>query len=300
LDQTISSVKEVGIDYITATTMARYSDSGLDSFGRFIVDEQIHAGERERPFRFSGYVGRSAGSATYGRRPDGGLVRLSGATAGEHWEQCVALASNVSRLDLQATIRPDDGPTERLRKHYSQVRRQPKQRGRPSSFKLWVGPGGPESLMLGARASDRYGRIYDKGLESRVAEYEGMLRYELELKGGLSFRMACELASSPSQRSLVVQELLRFFKVRAMRVPELESQANYLRGDMPSSLVVSASVDRRATRLRWLRNSVEPCVRELVAAGMLDQVLTALNLDQLVELSEKVPDVVWSNSIGGV
>jgi hypothetical protein len=41
-------------------------------------------------------------------------------------------------------------------------------------------------------------------------------------------------------------------------------------------------------------------VRELVAAGMLDQVLTALNLDQLVELSEKVPDVVWSNSIGGV
>ena len=290
-----ATIKEVGIDYITATTVARHTATSLDSFGRFVVDEQIAKGERDRAFTFSGYVGRSAGAATYGRRADGGIVRFSGNTAAEYWEHVVSLATNVSRFDLQVTLSPSDGPTQRLRRHFEQVKKKATHRGKPATYKLWVGPGGPESLLLGSRASERYGRIYDKWLESKLAEYQGFLRYELELKGGMALKMAKQLESSKRQRSDVCAEISRFLTNRSIVVPELPGVSSSLVQELDVLSDGEIGKARHTTRLRWLRHSVAPCIKELIDAGMMDQVLVALNMDQLVEISPRTPSTTWSN-----
>src|SRR5829696_6782177 len=114
-------VLDSGIDYITATARGRNTESSLSAFGRFIVNEQIQRGEKVRNFYFSGYRGSVAGSASYGVRHDGSVIRLSSGVAKEYWAQVYHLCTNVSRLDLQVTVRPAEGPIERLTQHHAEM-----------------------------------------------------------------------------------------------------------------------------------------------------------------------------------
>jgi hypothetical protein len=287
---------EIGIDYITATTMVRYSPTSLDSFGRHLVDEQVKQGEKLRDFRSHGYYGRAAGQVSYGRRSDGAVVRLSGKCAFENWEQCVSLATNVSRLDVQATVTPDGGPTLRLERHHAEALNSPRGRGKQAQLKYWGGPTGIESLALGSRQSDRYLRIYNKGIQSGLVQYDGTLRYEIEFKNKLAWEKAQLLDSSDQQHRYIVAWIYEMACVRGIRLAGATwrtSLADRLRtGECPN---LPHHRSRNDKRIWWLANSVKPSVVELVHAGRLDETLEALGLSDLViirqqELDQRKPN----------
>lgn len=299
------SVVEAGVDYITATYVGRATESSLSAFGRFIVGEQAKQGEKERPFHFSGYRGYHAGGASYGVRHDGAIVRLSSQAASEHWAQTLNLCTNVTRLDVQVTVAPSDGPTERLARHHEELLAARPKRGRPAKFKFWYGPDGPEAAILGKRVSDWFGRAYDKGLESGLTEYRGTLRYEAETKRDVAHNLALGLDQSEAPSALILSTVSTFFSNRGCRLPawsnsleasDSASQSFPLVRRDKQVCVTDATVllGQGAMRKRslWLYNSVRPAVKALVDQGHRELVLELLGLSEAVGPAEKQP-AMW-------
>lgn len=307
------AILESGVDYITATHVGTDSTSGLASFGRFLIRQEVEAGESDRDFRFSGYRGRMAGQAAYGIRFDSQIVRLSGKCARQHWSQLASLASNVTRLDVQVTVLVHDGPTRRLLRHHKQIRRRRLGQGRPARFKFWYGPDGPEACTLGSRQSDWFARIYNKHLESGFREYEGTLRYELELKRSVALSTIALLDSDGEQATKIAGLVHDFVGARGLRLPiagwslDARSEPGYLRSVRATSVSIadrlqslapldpSVLLDSRTQRRRalWLSNCVRPSVQRLIELGHKDVVLNSLGLLVQGETIVNRPTQTW-------
>ena len=310
------TIVSCGVDYITATCVGPSRESSLASFGRYLVGCQEASGEQWRDFRFSGYRGAMAGGASFGVRYDSQIVRLSSGVAQEHWAQAFNLSSNVTRLDIQFTTRPGVGPTRRLLDHHRQVRRRKRLHGRPPRFKFWYGPTGPEAATFGSRKSDKFGRSYDKGLESGLPEWLGTLRYECELKGDVAISTAELLDQTESESDLIIPEVLTFFSKSGCRFSAAFSRlfepaksatdSGMLYEPVESNLhnsgacrsidqVLSLGEGRARRQALWLNNAVRPSVQRLMDQGRSDVVLSALGLSiengSLVAQSQDL----WSN-----
>lgn len=295
-------IYDVGIDYITATTTAKQSDTSLDSFGRYLVDEETKSGAKARPWKWSGYYGRTSGAATYGRRPDTAIVRLSGHTAKENWEQVVHLSTNVSRLDLQVTVWSNRQPSERLKRHVTELKRVAHGGGRPPNFKFICAPSGVETIMVGSRASDIYLRAYDKAAESGLPEWLGCVRYEAELKRFIAKARAEQLSMCEFPERAIAATVDKMFRARKFRNDWAPQTAVIIADDLPGysrSLLANHSAAGRSTM--WLRNCVKPTVDRLVQAGKLDDVLQALGLTEHVFIRTGPPnEIAMGEWKGGV
>lgn len=272
---------EVGIDYITATSRSTAPITGLYAFGTHLIREQVQKGCKLRKTRALGYVGSSAGSCQVGIRHDGCIVRLSSEVAREHWNQTADLSDNVTRLDLQLTELPRDGPSARLRDIWRARGRRVKGMGRPSKFKAIMGEGGIETIMVGSRASERYMRIYDKGKESKMQQYQGALRWELEMKHDLARAFVEYLVRREDQEAQIVAEIAKFARDRANQDVADSDIAEFVRDEINSS----QSLDQPATVLKsvaFLGVCIKPLILRLWRAGYHQEVLEAIGLDEYV------------------
>lgn len=310
----LDQIKEVGIDYITLTHTTRTTNNGLDAFGSYLVQDQSKGGLRSAIFRLSGYRGEHCGQAAFGRRHDGCIVRLSGALANEHWSQAFQLATNVSRLDVQVTVVPHDGPQERLLRHHEELLGVYKRPGRKPKFKMWYGPTGPEAAILGRRVSDWFGRCYDKFLESRDPYYAGCLRYEAETKRRVAFALAAQFDEAKDQVASMLAVVEKFVSVRALTIPSwskalfnnstqaagsrlvLKRQAacGHLCCDDLCRLLPDVARSNKSNKLPWLSNCVKPTIERLIKSGRLEEVLLALGLSEVVQPRSTAPRSTWS------
>lgn len=277
--------KEIGVDYITATAAGPRRERTLEEFGSWIVEEEVSKGEVCKPWRFSAYRGLSVPSAAYGRREDGGILRLSKHCAAEHWQQATSLATNVSRLDVQCTVVGPLGPTEQLRRHLKEAKGATRGKGKELQLKYFGGRHGIESLALGSRSSDRYLRVYDKFAESELEAYRNCLRYEVEFKNGLAWDRANLLDSSALYQRYIIAWVFELAHVRALRL----DRATWLSSMTDSSLTgISrrplADSGRLQNKLSWARFGVRPMVQEFIKAGRLHEIIDALGLTDHVDL----------------
>lgn len=312
--QSLDTIVDSGIDYITAVYKGPRTDNDLASFGRFIVGEQRKQGEKEGNFHFSGYRGLSCGSASFGVRWDSQIVRLSSSCAKEHWNQAYNLATNVTRLDLQITVLPPEGPQARLAKHHRELLRARRGRGRARKFKFWYGPNGPESAIFNSRKSDVFNRCYDKGLESGYEEFAGTLRYESELKRSVAKSCALELDQTGDERLVIAQKVGLFLAKSAYVFAKYFSQDSPLErnaGDLQVwqtsfSLVNSqqkiaelSSQYKGQIRNRrfatFLTTSVKPGVHRLLDHVGSDAVLESLGLCIVDGKLAKAHNQLWAD-----
>lgn len=273
----MAEIRAVGIDYITVTSKTRNSDSGLDAFGRYLVETEIAEGCKSRNYGASGYRGLICGHAAFGRRSDGSLLRISSYVADEHWSQALSLSDNCTRLDPQITVYVELGCAKIISRHYNQIRRKQVRNGRPPKFKLWVGPSGPEALAIGRRISNRYWRVYDKGLESGVSDYQNCVRYEGELKSAVALALATKLDQTASWRLEIAQYVLRSLAEKQVRIPislHLPVDSPVI-NDIPNTRARAYGRDRT---LAWLQRCVRPSATRLIERGFKQEVLAALGI----------------------
>jgi hypothetical protein len=157
--------------------------------------------------------------------------------------------------------------------------------GRKSKVKKVVGPSGIESMFFGSRQSEKFFRIYDKGVESGDAWYRMAVRWEMELKGDCSQSFAEQLSQVENPDAAMIATILCFCDRRLRIRPTV--------GNLPES-AGNEIICRRTSEparecikeLRWLYHSVRPCVERLMAAGHREQLLTALGLPHVDGPSE--------------
>jgi len=269
-----------GIDYLTVTTKPGPAMHQARQFAFAIASDEISAGMFGRPWSSSGYDGLSVGHLTYGERYDGSIIRLGSELAHRQWTNCKSFADNVTRIDLQATFRVTDRPLNVIQRHYKELQRFTRQRTKGPAVSMLLGHDGSRTVYSGRRASNIYGRVYDKALESKMDQWSNCVRYEVELKGNRARSVFHQL--TPGEAAIAEASLasLEFFAGRGAVVSPL------LKSIPSSTTVVDLKCFDRVTdisrSLAWLRNQVRPSVIALADRGLLQSVIESLSMGHLV------------------
>jgi hypothetical protein len=206
---------------------------------------------------------------------------LSGYDAAVAWRILLPVAENVSRVDLAVTIRTRNEVGDLVQVYYDWVKQNLGAWEARKLTKIENNKGG-QTLYVGSRASDQFGRIYDKGAQDKKLKVPpGYLwRYEVEFKEDRAGKIANQLRdlvdpnASPAQR--IQQTVYLWFDSRD--VPPLFCRAKSL----PLDSTVSARVTTDEKALAWLSAQVAPTVARLMNKGKTDQTLQALGVQKWV------------------
>lgn len=276
MDLNSAELVDHGVDWYTATCNDEKRVTILQDKSALLLMREHAMGNEKRVWSMYGYEGFKCGGIQFGSRHDGTIVRLSGPTAHDNWQPFFKLATNSSRLDLQATFRLKEDTSHAIAKHFRAAMRLYRLGKVRQTVALYRSTDQSATIYLGKRESDRFGRIYQKDRESGLEHYRGCVRYELELKNELAHRTAGAVYSSSSPGQFIYATVRKYFGSAGIRLPSLHENRLAL---------ISAYRSRsdRDTRLKWFRESVAPAVRELLDQGCLALIIEALNLSEHVQ-----------------
>ena len=267
-------LKSAGVDYITATTGERKANEWIQNFGQQLLNQERLAGNDICSFWLQNFSGLTCGSVQLAKSNERVMIRLSSQLAALHWQEVAEVASNISRLDIQSTVQ--FGQNERslasklekralkyCREHDSRLRVELRRNNKTG-----------QTLYCGSRFSDRFVRIYDKGMESKLPELRDHWRGEIELHRSRAKLTAHQMLQSKAPNVWASQAVSQHLKKLGIA--------------WPSALHVSQTVaqlpkpernqSRDGRRLQWLRYQVRPTVARLSHSYSRVELLDVLGL----------------------
>jgi DNA relaxase NicK len=268
------------VDWLTVTAT---SDETRDRVRRKVktaTEIAAAAALTIRSWHWHGYAGWSIESFRYGERDDSSIVMLSGNACAHYWRDFAGEGTNITRVDLAVTTELDR-PDDLLLMGYWDSLEDKKARGKPPRFiyTMMYNSQGGQTLYLGSRESGRFGRIYDKGIESESTDTPGKLwRYEVELKPPYSLPITRQLAgriATDEVAPAIAGYVYEFFSQRYL-TPRFPAEKNVI------LVEVELKAESDEATLKWLSTQVRSSVKRLAARDKLDDVLQALELDGLV------------------
>ena len=262
---------EAGIDYLTCTAERGHNVAALLALSEDVLRQEVGAGAILKPWYWQGFGGQQAGGISSGFSGTRAIVRLSGSTARECAAEFIPSADNVSRLDIQLTIRADALGTSHAAKLYESLATRDGRRGRPIARSLIVDSRGGSSLYLGRRISDSYGRIYNKSAEEQKNETPPRWRYEVEYKRKLALAAARAYVGAVEKDTFCAGEVRHWFDRRnctppISTIPRLDYCSDARGSDSQSKLV------------KWLKVTVRPSVQRLALEYGWPDVLALLGV----------------------
>lgn len=262
---------ESQVDWLTLTVRREDGIEDLLRSGFELTLEQVHRGNKPKPWGFMGYIGSHCGSITYGDRQDGAILQITGQEANEFFGETLWLKPKCTRIDLQVTATFPDAEIAYAANAYRQLRSQPLAKGRPTKGMLYANTDGGMTCYVGSPASDHRGRIYDKWRESNDDHYKYAWRWEVESRAETAEAVFDALATSEDRAKTILGYVGRWFESRGITVPLPHEDCPTLSPPLH---------DRSDTerKLEWLREQVSPTVRWLCGQGRGDDVTMALSL----------------------
>lgn len=260
-----------GVDWVTCTAQTPGKVSALLSFGKDQLDQEVGGGGVAKPWHWQGFSGWSAGGASYGFNGNRSLVRLSGPTARESAADAIGYSDNTSRLDVQITVRAD-GSGNNLAQHlYQSFPGDRGRRGRPISRSLIQTSDGGDTLCLGRRISDSYGRIYNKSVEEKESCETPRWRYEVEFKRQVAASQAKAYYKAEDKEAWCVSRVYHWFADRCC-APNISAVSRV------SDSGASRGASSQARRIQWLKIGVRPVVQQLALEFGWPDVLSLLGV----------------------
>lgn len=253
---------ETGVDYLTVTARTGAHREALHALGRHLCSEEENAGAEVRLWRFSGYRGFSSESVSWGLRREDSILRLSSNVASEFWTMAFQNSDNVSRIDVQVTVRTARPVTKVLQSMRRSTHRGKKGVGRPRQYHYHIERSGPTAITVGSRASDVYLRAYNKEIESGLEHYSGCLRFEAELKRRQAKHIATQIHESSHPQIWIQQYISRLFHTRCHSRPFPADILHLKRAPEKPS--------RSSDRLTWHLKHLERIIEIQIARGCRD------------------------------
>src|SRR4051812_34150113 len=205
-----------GVDYITVTASAGVRERRLQRFGENLIRTAVDAGNECRERTALGYDWVECGGIGLGNRAGGSILRISGAGASSACTEALRNADNVSRIDLQTTVRFSRDVSALGRVHAAELQRLQRQRKRRLTARLERTYGAGDTLYVGSRNSNYFGRIYDKFRESGDLEYRKCWRYEVECKGDGATKAAEVVEASSNSPQAIAAGVSDWYRNRGI------------------------------------------------------------------------------------
>lgn len=265
-----STIRNCSIDWVTATLPGRASPFAHLAWAEML--ESLEAPNPTKPdpkpWAWMGYVGMRRPGTAWGSRQDGSIIQASGRDAAVTFWQLPQTQVHYSRLDLQVTFWPD--PPEADLAAWACDRalqaREKTASSRRRRVTLICGNGDGDTLYIGSRKSEQYGRLYDKGAESHAEYYKGAWRAEVEYKNEAATQIAKKIRESANPTGSIHATVASWYRERgADLLPDGQGQ--------PLRFVVAPRVKPDDLhKLQWLATCVSPVVDRLVKAVGFAQV----------------------------
>lgn len=263
-------VSSASVDWLTCTGTSPDSRDGLWSHGLRLLHACKREGEKTAAWHANGYIGRKGPHFGFGSRDDSVCLQLSSFQAEDEWKHCIGTSENVTRLDLAVDTYFDPPLPSLSAKVYRDANHVTSRNGKPPKKTLYVDTDGGSTLYVGARTSENYGRLYDKGVKEKAAQRGTWWRWEVELKGRTAVAQSDALLSADDHRVAIVREVAYWFGTRTSHTYTSSHRQGTLVGPREPT-----TVDRQ---LRWLARGVRPTIASLVERVGVDRVLFALGL----------------------
>lgn len=284
-----SAPLESRIDWVTFTASKPPARQHFWNLGLELVKLAAAPDLPIRRWKWKGYDGQHAQGVTLGRRDDSDILQLSGPFADEHFDLVYSHADNVTRIDLAVTVKVEGDVSGIIDAHQREVLKWKQEKPRTLTVGCIYDEGKPATLYLGQRVSDLFCRIYDKHLESGRPDYEGCVRYEVEIKGAPAERTSAWLYSAGNRASCIRDGVYKHCVQRGL-TPRF--------GGLDGAVRINTirPVSDADSRLAWLSASVRPVVERLLAADRADAVIAALGLRRSVtEMFRLREQLEWGN-----
>lgn len=271
------TVIEANIDWLTVTAKRGPAADSLNARAHELLHQSMSAGNYLQTFRSHGYRGEKAGKVSHGRRHDGSILTLTSREAARNAIPLLGGDNHVTRLDLQITAADDSAYIARAQDTYDALQRGVKKEGRPISSELRRNSGGGNTLYLGSRQSDVFARLYDKGVEAKVAKPGECWRYEVQYRRKPAQFVAGEISKSKAAHDSIAALVTDYFSNHGLLVPQTERDWASLELQLKDDLSKREPSDQDR-KLRWLSANVARTVERLIKSGRRDDVLRALGL----------------------
>jgi len=270
------------VDYLTITVSNSDKSVLLMQEAQRLKVDLEECGWKVRKWGMQGYGGYSIAGLRWGMRTDGCIMMLSGQDAAINWLPALALAQNVTRLDLAVTVSLADPITDVAKRAYAWVLTDPHScPGKKRKYSYVENSSGGQTVYIGSRASDQFGRLYDKGCESArdACAPPGLLwRYEVEFKAYRAKKLARQMENTARKGLASVGEEITnlvhtWFLARGIR--PLYTTQDHL-GEWV--LELEARITDDDCSLNWLTLQVRPTVDRLRDRGRSAEVFEALGI----------------------
>ena len=277
-----------GIDWISATRVIN------DDLSFFAIAKEIqkkYPFEKFVPGKIYGYKGdfyrgSGCGHMFYGENravfPAREMIQLGGELSDFYWPKVYFASDNVSRLDLRVDVEIKPAQNDIAEICYDEMQKM-KSEGmlNVKTCSLIKGTKG-QTLYVGSRQSDSYGRLYDKSAEQKEEVHGKIWRYEIELKGRYAkqavekLQSVFEVGRSAGLRSIGMF-VWNWFDSRGVPPMFHFTAKNTQRIEL-------TSVGEKGNTLVWLRQQVSPTIRRMIAQGRGGEAFRALlGLDEINE-----------------
>lgn len=267
----------VGVDYITATAHTKKGRAALERIGEWELRKENDRGNDVSSFYLRDFKGLRCGSAEVARSDEYSMVRVSSHIANERWADIVPMADNISRLDLQVTLKLQPIVDDLAEKIERSMLKFKKEHNRKIEIELRRNDVKGKTLYTGSRKSDLFSRCYDKGKESKLEELRGSWRLENQFQNSLAKRKAEELHRRSDRADAIYAEVASYYSKRGAVV------LNSRLGSPLSCGMHSVFNPNSSARYTWLQTQVRPYIEREISAGHLSEVLNALGLSNLVQ-----------------
>lgn len=248
------------IDWVTLTGTNFNAWEKVQDMALSIHGELENQGFKEYYQTRHGFRMKSITGIQFGKGYNGWMVVLTGGIAAKFWMPFAAYATNITRIDLQATIWYNSDCEEFIWGLWEKALADLPKRERDKMTLIDGGKRG-DTLYFGSRASQQFGRVYDKQRQSgNDPNWQNAIRYEVEYKKPLSGEvMRWMLDKDPTQEEIVAR-VFDWFTARGIHVPEIST--------VPISAIQSPRKETPIeNKLAWLRKTVRPVYRQLVMLG---------------------------------
>jgi hypothetical protein len=262
---------DIGVDWLTCFRASTKHENPLWTAGREMLGASMRSGNDMRELKLQGFYGRKSGGVFVGSRYDGSLVQLTGSDARDNWKALMPHQTNVTRIDLQVTIRFEEEQRRLIVKAYNKALKAPKVRGRAPEYKLITSSREGDTLYFGSPSSDVRGRMYDKGVESKLSKPGLIVRFEVQARRDIGKRTAANLDASESPEVYIGETVSGHFRKRQIVPPRFALK------DVEGARVESRSDDMR--RLAYLRTVGRGIVSKCLRTYSRQQILEALGLE---------------------
>lgn len=259
----------VGIDWVTATTDRQDVGYGwFDLFKRHCRER----GVKDTPWQNRWYSGHQTDSLFWGYNKHYGYVFIASSdNARLYAPMATYSARHVTRMDLQVTVRLDKPSYSYAKQTYKNCCNS---HASDRRYSLITNSNGGDTLYVGSRQSDQFGRLYDKGVESGLDKKGYMWRYEVELKKPRAGSAAIAVMQERECGNLdeaILNYVHQWFVMRGVK-PKFRAT------DTAFVVEVSRKITTDERKLEWLRTQVRPTVADLIERGFEQETFAALGI----------------------